>query len=68
MTSPLALEVGKNGRNCNMPKCPHCGSTAQVQEIETNYIEDGWDIIVYRDYACGCGCRFYGTSVFHCQD
>lgn len=51
-----------------MPKCPRCGSTAQVKEIETNYVEDGWKITVYRDYKCGCGCRFYGTSVFHCQD
>ena len=51
-----------------MIKCPRCGSTAQVQEIETNYIEDGWEITVYRDYECRCGCRFYGTSVFHCQD
>lgn len=51
-----------------MPKCPHCGSTAQVQEIETNYIEDGWEITVYRNYECGCSCRFYGVSVFHCQD
>ncbi len=51
-----------------MPKCPYCGSTAQVQEIETNYIEDGWKNTVYRNYECGCGCRFYGVSVFHCQD
>ena len=51
-----------------MPKCPHCGSTAQVQEIETKYIEDGWEITIYRNYKCGCGYRFYGVSVFHCQD
>lgn len=51
-----------------MPKCPRCGSTAQVREIETNYIEDGWKITVYRNYECGCGYHFYGVSVFHCQD
>ena len=51
-----------------MPKCPRCGSTAQVEEIETSYIEDGWEITVYRDYECGCGCRFRGISVFICQD
>lgn len=51
-----------------MPKCPNCGSTAQVKVIETNFVEDGWKITLYRDYECGCGCCFYGTSVFICQD
>lgn len=51
-----------------MTKCPRCESSTQFEEIETNYIEDGWTITVYRDYECGCGCRFYGTSVFHCED
>ena len=68
MTSPLALEVGKNGRNCKMPKCPRCGSTAQVKVTGTNFVEDGWEITLYHHYECGCGCRFYGTSVFHCQE
>ena len=51
-----------------MLKCPHCGSTAQVVQIDTHYYEDGWKITVVRDYACGCGTPFTGTSVFHCQD
>ena len=51
-----------------MPKCPRCGSTAQVKVTGTNFVEDGWEITLYRHYKCGCGCRFYGTSVFHCQD
>lgn len=51
-----------------MPKCPHCGSTAQVKVTGTNFVEDGWEIILYRHYECGCGCRFYGTSVFVSQE
>ena len=51
-----------------MPKCPRCGSTAQVKVTGTNFVEDGWKIILYRHYKCGCGYHFYGTSVFHCQD
>lgn len=31
-----------------MPKCPWCGSTAQVRELETEYLEDGWSIEVRR--------------------
>lgn len=51
-----------------MPKCPRCGSTAQVKVTGTNFVEDGWEITLYRHYKCGCGCRFYGTSVFVSQE
>ena len=51
-----------------MVRCPRCGSTAQVKVTGTNFVEDGWEITLYRHYECGCGCRFYGTSVFHCQE
>lgn len=51
-----------------MPKCPHCGSTAQVREEETIYDENGWDINVIRRYSCGCGCRFSLTSTYTCND
>lgn len=48
-----------------MPKCPNCGSTAQVREWETNYYEDSVDeITVVRRYRCGCGCYFSGTTVY----
>ena len=48
-----------------MIKCPHCGSTAQVEEWETNYYEDSVDeITVIRRYRCGCGCYFNGTSCY----
>ena len=51
-----------------MPKCPYCGSTAQIKMIGTNFVEDGWEITLYRHYECGCGYCFRGISVFHCQD
>lgn len=51
-----------------MPKCPRCGSTAQVRERETIYDENGWEISVIRRYYCGCGCCFSLTSVYICND
>lgn len=51
-----------------MVRCPHCGSTAQVKVTGTNFVEDGWEITLYRGYECECGCRFHGTSVFYCQE
>jgi len=47
-----------------MPKCPWCGSTAQVREVETEYLEDGWSIEVRRHYRCGCGTCFVHKSWF----
>ena len=48
-----------------MPKCPHCGSTAQVREWETNYYEDSFqEVTVVRRYRCGCGCYFTGTATY----
>lgn len=51
-----------------MIKCPNCGSTAQVEVIDTNYYEDGWEIEVERFYACGCGCNFIGRATYICQE
>lgn len=47
-----------------MPKCPHCGSTAQVREWDTQYHEAGStkEIVVVRRYKCGCGCYFVGCT------
>lgn len=47
-----------------MPKCPWCGSTAQVREIDTEYLEDGWSIEVRRHYRCGCRTCFVEKSWF----
>lgn len=48
-----------------MPKCPRCGSTAQVREWETNYYEDSVDeITVVRRYHCNCGCYFSNISCY----
>ena len=54
----------KGREECVMPKCPWCGSTAQVKEIETEYLEDGWSIEVRRHYKCGCGTCFVHKSWF----
>ena len=47
-----------------MPKCPWCGSTAQVRETDTEYLENGWSIEVRRHYRCGCGTCFVHKSWF----
>ena len=63
MTSPLALEVGKNGRNYKMPKCPHCGSTAQVRLLDSDFsLESDTELVYIRDYKCGCG-TYFQTAV-----
>ena len=51
-----------------MVRCPWCGSTAQVEVVSTEYIENGWDIEVVRTYRCGCGQMFTGTSYYTCPD
>ena len=48
-----------------MPKCPRCGSTAQVRELDTEYFEDSPnEILAARSYRCGCGCYFTGTTAY----
>ena len=47
-----------------MIKCPHCGSTAQLDNFETEYIEDGAVIKVIRYYRCGCGWGFTTSSLY----
>ena len=49
-------------------KCPNCGSTAQVELIDTYYNEDGWTIEVVHIYECGCGQAFTGTAHYTCQE
>ena len=51
-----------------MPKCPWCGSSAQLKLMASKYNEDGWTIEVVRYYICGCGQTSMGKSYFHCQD
>lgn len=51
-----------------MPKCPNCGSSAQVRLSASTYEEDGWTIKATHYYTCGCGCTFTGTSYYHCQE
>ena len=48
-----------------MTKCPRCGSTAQVRELDTEYFEDSPnEILAVRSYRCGCGCYFTGTTAY----
>ena len=48
-----------------MIKCPNCGSTAQLDNFETEYHEDGWTLFVVRWYRCGCGRGFITATTFH---
>lgn len=49
-----------------MMQCPNCGSTAQVEEISSNYST----ILKTQSnsYKCGCGCLFstreYGGYIY----
>ena len=40
-----------------MIKCPHCGSTAQMEIIDTMCVDDDTTIRLIRSYQCGCGMR-----------
>ena len=51
-----------------MIKCPKCGSTAQLDNFETEYHEDDYTLIVVRWYRCGCGTNFITTTTFHSND
>ena len=41
-----------------MIKCPNCGSTAQLELLDSTYIEDGYHLTIERLYVCGCGRSF----------
>ena len=45
-----------------MPKCPNCGSTAQVKQTLTasDFGAGGQSFCFYK-YRCGCGARFTGS-------
>ena len=40
-------------------KCPNCGSTAQVRLVWED--ESKSTQRRYKEYKCGCGCRFKAT-------
>jgi hypothetical protein len=42
-----------------MTKCPNCGSTAQVRLVWQD--EDMLLNYHFREFKCGCGCRFMTT-------
>lgn len=37
-------------------KCPNCGSTAQVKCVWRD--DSAYTNYLYREYECGCGCKF----------
>ena len=47
-----------------MIKCPKCGSTAQLEVVDTDYNEDGANIEVIRYYRCGCRHGFTTSSLY----
>jgi hypothetical protein len=51
-----------------MVKCPNCGSSAQVEEFDTLYHEDGEVIIVERRYHCGCNHYFHTLQTYKAID
>lgn len=51
-----------------MIKCPNCGSTAQLELLDTWYHEDGDTIVVERLLTCGCGQDFYTLQTYHSTD
>lgn len=51
-----------------MIKCPNCGSSAQLDNFETEYIEDGDVIQVIRYYRCGCTWGFTTNQPYSSYD
>lgn len=44
----------------NIPKCPNCGSTAQVRVVDVHHFITNTNGHFYQRelYKCGCGCTF----------
>lgn len=52
-----------------MPKCPHCGSTAQVRLLDSDFsLESDTELVCIRDYKCGCGTYFRTAVVYTTYD
>ena len=47
-----------------MVRCPNCGSTAQSELIDTEYIENGWTIKRIAILKCGCGWCYSTSAIF----
>lgn len=47
-----------------MVKCPNCGAIADLDNFETEYIDDGEKIDVIRWYRCKCGHGFTTASLY----
>lgn len=46
-----------------MPRCPCCGSTAQVTLLDEDFsLESDTELVYIRGYKCGCG-TYFQTAV-----
>ena len=55
------MEIMNNNEYKAPPKCPQCGSTAQV--THNGYVDLCGDGKMYKRYVCGCGCVFVRTGI-----
>lgn len=52
-----------------MIKCPHCGSTAQVRFIDSEFMEESSvEVLCISAYKCGCGTYFKTGKVYTSED
>lgn len=52
-----------------MIKCPHCGSTAQVRFIDSEFMEESSaEVLCISTYKCGCGTYFKTGKVYISED
>lgn len=48
----------------NPRQCSHCGSTAQVYVVDTEFEEQGDHIVKYTTYGCGCKHLWLTSTVY----
>lgn len=52
-----------------MIKCPHCGSTAQVRFLDSEFMEESSiEVLCISNYKCGCGTHFKTGKVYTSED
>lgn len=52
-----------------MPKCPHCGSTAQVRLFDSDFsFENDTELVYICYYKCGCGTYFQTAVTYTTYD
>lgn len=52
-----------------MPKCPRCGSTAQVRFVDSEFMEESSvEVLCISIYKCGCGAHFKTGKVYFSKE